>query len=183
VIEAGSNIPKLQAAKQALLLQLAQMGMLNLDNPSNRVQFQQDMGVMGYSGDIEPDRKRATWENDLLDNLENSPDNRPVVLAIDNHDLHIQEHQTRMKSPTFMALSLAVQKAYSDHIQQHENFKNMAMQAQMLQQQAMGAPPTPPNPMPGPKPKAGAGGVVPEEVRKATMGADLANPATLGNGR
>src|SRR6202000_17980 len=43
IVEAGSNIPKLQAAKQAVLMELAQMGMLNLQNPENRVQFQQDM--------------------------------------------------------------------------------------------------------------------------------------------
>lgn len=204
VVEAGSNIPKLQAAKQALVMQLAQMGALNLQNPENQAQFQSDMGIVGYNNEIEPDRKRATWENDLLDNIQFSPDNKPVVLAVDNHDLHIEEHSLRMKSPTFMSLPFDVQQAYMMHIQEHENFKMQALAAQMLQMQAMS--PTPGAPIakqvgeasqPGGQPQnvvqhpgmgrkaapgKGPGGPT-ADVKNAINGSDILGPGTLGNGR
>lgn len=188
VVEAGSNIPKLQAAKQSMLMELAQMNMLNLQDPSNRAQFQQDLGVQGYDQDISPDKKRAEWENDLLDS--NNPD--IVVLAIDNHALHLDVHQRRMKSPAFMALPAEVQQAYMAHNALHEQHQAQAAQAAMLQAMAMGAPAMPaggtpiPSPMPAePQGNAaqGAKGSVPSSIKKAVMGADILTPASLGSNR
>ncbi len=199
VVEAGSNIPKLQAAKQGMLIELAQMGMLNLQSPGNRSQFQKDMGIMGYDSDIEPDSNRAEWENTLLDDLPYSPDNQPVVLDADNHAIHIQVHQSRMKSPTFMALSLDIQKAYMNHIAQHENLQNAQMKAQMLQQQAMApAPGTPVSAQPQGAPQApppganyaqaqgaskGHGKGLTKDLKQSLIGGDVLTPAALGDGR
>ncbi len=196
VVEAGSNIPKLQGAKQSMLVELAQLGMLNLQNPANRVQFQQDLGITGYDSDIEPDRKRATWENDLMDGIDHAPDNRPVVLAIDNHQLHLEEHQNRMKSPAFMSMSPAIQQAYMQHIQEHEQFQAMAQQAAMLQAQALsapvgvGMPPDMAAPAPGTisaPPGNSPAGVGPEkgsgmgsDLKNAVMGSDVLQPAAIG---
>lgn len=185
VVEAGSNIPKLQAAKQALLLEMAQMGTLNLQDPSNRSQFLKDMGLMGYDTDIEPDKKRAEWENDLIDNLTKSPDTKPVVLAVDNHQVHIQIHSNRMKSPAFMSLPFPIQQAYMQHIQQHEQFQAQAMQAQMYQQQAMGpkAPPVPGTQQQAAGVQAGHGHGLRKDTKNAIIGGtDVLNPATLGTG-
>lgn len=156
VVEAGSNVPKLQAAHQARLMELAQAGFLNLQNAANRVQFQQEMGIIGYDSDIEPDRKRAQWENDLLDNIQNSPEHKPIVLEIDKHAFHIEEHETRMKSPAFIALPIEVQMAYMQHIQEHRNFQQQQLMAQMLQMQAMAPQMGAKGPMGGPKPMPGA---------------------------
>lgn len=186
IVEAGSNIPKLEAAKQAMLMQLAQLGMLNLQNPENRVQFQQDMGISGYDNDIEPDRKRAEWENDLMDNLMNSPETKPVVLAIDNHDEHLAVHENRMKSPTYMSLPFEIQKAYSDHVAQHDQYKAQQQQAQMLQQQAMesrGPSQAAPqgNPSQPAGVQAGKGNGLSKAQHNAIIGGpDVMNPATLG---
>lgn len=185
VIEAGSNIPKLEAAKQSLLMQLAQLGMLNLADPSNRVQFQQDMGILGYDADVEPDRKRAMFENSVLDNTDHTPNNKPIVLAIDNHALHKLEHTNRMKSPTFMACTASVQQAYMAHIAEHDQFEAMAAQAQMHQQLAMGAPPPGPNGPPETQapPKGVAGkqhGPSKEMKNIVNGGPDVMNVATLG---
>lgn len=203
VVEAGSNIPKLQAAKQSMLMELAQMGMLNLQNPENRVQFQQDMGIQGYDSDIEPDRKRANWENDLIDNMIQSPALTPVVLVVDNHQLHLEVHQNRMKSPTFMSLPFEIQKAYMAHIQQHQQMEAQAQQAQMLQQQAM-APPggggAPQGPQQPASHKRGGHSLAPaapgepqgvqgghghgagKQIKNAILGGDVLTPATLGSG-
>lgn len=205
IVEAGSNIPKLHAARQSMLMELAQMGLLNLQSPVNRIQFQKELGIQGYDGDIGPDKERAEWENDLLDNILNSPDNRPIVLDADNDAIHIETHQNRTKSPDFMSLPFDIQSAYMQHIQEHEASANNKMQAQMIQQQAMApAPGTPVSAKPiapaapasqqaaaaqqpqhqggGHTPGLGGGhgSGVPNSVKNAVMGADILTPATLG---
>lgn len=186
IVEAGSNIPKLLAAKQAMLMQLAQMQALNLSNPKNLAKFHIDLGISGYDEEIAPDTKRAEWENDLIDNLLHSPMNKPVVLAIDNHEIHIDSHTRRMKSPQFMSLDPQIQQAYMQHVQQHEQFQSMAAQAQMLSQTAMRPPqgasspagPSAPQPQ-NPGHATGHGAGVPQNVKNAAMGSDIMNPSNI----
>ncbi len=191
-IESSSNIPKLESARDARKMELAQLGVLQLDNPLNRSQFLQDMGIEGYDTDVGPDQKRAQWENDLLDNLPNNPGQMPVVLAVDDHAVHKLEHANRMKAPAFLSLPTEVQQAYMLHIQQHDQFEMMAAQAMMLQQQAMrppeGAPSQAKQPGEASQPKspaqgaqsAKASGGPPSAVKQAIHGADVLNAATLG---
>ena len=101
-VEAGSNIPKLQAAKQAQLQENAQTGTLNLESPENRAEFNRQMGITGFDNDIEPDQNRAEWENDLLDSLDHSPDNKPIILDVDDDATHIEVLARRMKEPSFL---------------------------------------------------------------------------------
>lgn len=181
VVEAGSNVPKLQAAKQALLMELANAQVLGLELPANRVEFQRQLGVTGFDNDVGPDSKRAEWENDLLDNIEHSPDNRPVVLDVDQHPIHEEIHARRMKEPSFMSLPMTVQQAYMQHMQEHAQFVQQKQEAEMLQAQASGAqPPEQQDPnAPGAKPSGGKGAS--KEVKNAIMG-DALTPASLGNG-
>jgi hypothetical protein len=177
VVEAGSNIPKLQAAKQAMLIQAIQLGIINVQDPQNLSQIQNELGLTGYDSDIEPDKKRALWENDLIDDITNNPMTKPVVLAIDNHMLHKSIHETRMKSPTFMSAPVEVQRLYMEHIKEHEQFEAMAEQAAII---ASGGAPVPP-----PTDSSGAtqptGGGLNKEVKAAIQGGpDLNNAATIG---
>lgn len=171
VIEAGSNIPKLQSAEKSLLLQLAQVGSLNLEAPQNKMEFNRRMGIVGFDNEVGPDIKRAEWENDLLENIEHSIGNKPVVLADEQHDVHKEVHMRRMKEPSFMSLSQAVQQAYMQHIAEHEQYiekqKDMAMQEAM----ASGQPPQ----MPGP-PQVGAkphGKGIPAKLQGQVIAPDL----------
>jgi hypothetical protein len=141
IIEAGSNIPKLQAAEQALLLEVAQTGALALDQPANRSEFLQRLGITGFDNDIGPDTKRAEWENDLLRDLQQDPNSQPVVLVTDKHEVHLDVHGNLTKEPAFMSLPSNIQKAVFAHIQQHEQMQNMQMQQQAMQSAAMGMPP------------------------------------------
>ena len=159
IIEAGSNIPKLQAAEQALLLEVAATGALSLEQPANRSEFLNRLGIMGFDNDVGPDTRRAEWENDLIDDLIHSPDNKPVVLVTDNHTIHKETHARRTKEPSFMALPIEIQQAYFMHIQEHDDMEMQAQQMAALNA-AMGMGP-PPQPEPGPNqpttPVAGAG--------------------------
>lgn len=140
VVEAGSNVTKLQAAKKQELREAAQSGVLNLADPRNRRKYLEDMGIQGYDSDIGPDQKRQEWENSILDDILNNSHNIPVVLDWDNDDVHIQVLEKRMKEPSWMELPFQVQQAYMDHRMKHETSKQQKIQAQMMQAMAMGMP-------------------------------------------
>lgn len=177
VIEAASAIPKLKAAEHALLIELAGMGILQLDNPANRQEFLGRFGIQGFDAQYSKDVKRAQWENDLLDNLNNSPDNHPVTLMADNHDIHIELHNERMKEPSFMSLSAEIQQAYNMHIQEHQDFKDQQEQQMMLNAMMTGQPPEgpAPNPMQGPGENVKKGGKMGKEAVNAIT-SDLGSP-------
>ncbi|MDE2105720.1 MAG: hypothetical protein KGL39_51325, partial [Patescibacteria group bacterium] len=154
-IEAGSYIPKLQAAKQAALQEAAQSGALNLEMPQNRIEYQRQLGITGFDNDIGKDMSRSEWENDLLDDTGMPNTMKPMVLVYDDHDVHMKVHSDRMKEPSFMSLPSDAQMAYMSHMQEHEQFKQQAMQAQMMQAEAMGmgaSTPVPPQAAPGAAP-------------------------------
>ncbi len=134
VVEAGSNVTKLQAARKQELREAAQMGVLNLADPRNRQQYLEDMGIKGYDTDIGPDQKRQEWENSLLDNLQNTPDKVPIVFDWDNHQVHLQIIETRMKEPSWQELPFEIQQAYMQHRMEHET--KLQEQAMMMQMQA-----------------------------------------------
>ncbi len=144
VIEGGANVTKLQAAKKQELREAAQSGVLNLADPRNRRKYLEDMGIQGYDSDIGPDQKRQEWENSLLDDLKNNPNNKPVVLDWDIHPIHIQVLEQRMKEPSWMELPFEIQQAYMLHRQEHEMKQQQMLQMQMMQSMAMGMPPGPP---------------------------------------
>jgi hypothetical protein len=185
IIEAGSNIPKLQAAEQALKLEVAQTGALSLEQPANRSQFLQDLGISGYDNDIGPDTRRAEWENDLLRDLQHSPDNQPVVLVTDNHAVHKDVHGNFTKEPRFMSLPGPVQQAIFQHIQQHDDMEQQAMQMQAMQAAAMGQPPQGPAPsghQPQGKPHASGNGVTAKQ-KEAIFGDALVPGQVKGSGQ
>jgi len=141
IIEAGSNTPKLQAAQQAALLEIANTGALQLDLPANRSEFLTRLGIVGFDSDVGPDTKRAEWENDLLDNIMSAPEKMPVVLDADDDEIHLEVHRRRQKSPAYMSLPFEVQQAYDQHIMEHEAKQSMDMQNQAIQAAMSGLPP------------------------------------------
>jgi hypothetical protein len=142
-VEAGSNLPKLQSAKKAQLQESAQAGALALENPANRAEYNRQMGIVGFDNDFDPDYKRAMWENDMMDNVDKTPDKKPVMLHVDNHDIHMAVIADRMKKPSFMELPQACQMAYNEHYMQHMEAKNQQMLEQQMEAMNSGQPPEP----------------------------------------
>lgn len=145
-VEAGSNIPKLQAARQAQLQEAAQTGSLALELPANRMEYNRQMGITGFDNDVSPDITRAEWENDLLDAIDHSPDNKPIMLDVDNDEIHMAVLAQRMKEPSFLQCSQAVQQAYMAHYQEHMQKANAKLQQQQMEAAMTGQPPAPPQP-------------------------------------
>lgn len=140
IIDPASSVPKMKAAEQAKLMELAQSGVLNLEDPANRSEFLQRMDILGFDSGYGKDAKRASYENDMLDQLAVQPmGNKPVVLDADKHDIHISIHQDRQKEPSFLELPFEVQQQYSQHIQQHEQMQAQAEHMQQMQAIQMAA--------------------------------------------
>lgn len=172
-IEAGSNVPKLQSAEKANLLQMAQVGTLNLDNPRNQMEFNHRLGVVGFDNTQSADVERYEWENDLLWGIDNSPDNRPVVLADENHELHKQGHLDEMKKPKFLSASPAVQQAFMQHLAEHEQYIQMN-QTMLMQQAAAGVPPDPGSQGPTQVPPSPSGKGIAPKLQQKVVSPDIA---------
>lgn len=179
IIEAGSYIPKLQAAKKQELMEAAQVGTLALESPSNRLEFNTQMGIMGFDNDVGPDTKRAEWENDVMDNIQNDPTNKPIVLDIDKHEIHIQVHEDRMKEPIWISLPFEVQQLYMLHLQEHEQKIAEKQQQMMLQAMSTGMPPQQEPPANGPTAIQGHGKGATAPMKNA-LAQDAMVPGAIG---
>ena len=179
IVEAGSNIPKLQAAQQAALQEAAQAGTLALEQPANRMEYNRQMGIVGFDNDIEPDTKRAEWENDLLDNIMNSPDNAPIVLQVDDDQVHMDVLARAMKQPNFIAKPAPVQQAYMKHYMEHMNAASQKQQEQAMEALSQGQPPQPPQSANAPTPARSHGKGATKAVRNALSG-DALTPGGQG---
>lgn len=169
-IEAGSNIPKLQSAEKALLMQLAQVGTLNLEDPANKLEFNKRMGVIGFDNEVGPDHRRAEWENDLMNNVHRTPDKKPVMLTDDQHQIHIDVHTRRMKEPSFLDQPQEVQDAFMAHIEEHKKAENDQKMMEMQEATITGQPPEPKGN--GMRPPHPAGKGVSQGLQKASLGID-----------
>jgi hypothetical protein len=178
-IEAGSNVPKLQSAEKANLMQMAQTGTLNLQNPENQMEFNHRMGVVGFDNRQAPDVERAEWENDLLDEIDQSADNHPVVLADEDHQVHKEIHLRRMKEPAFLNVSQVVMQAYQQHLAEHEQYIQMNLTMQMQQAAVTGQPPAPPQDS-GPVVNQEAGKGIQPKLQTKINSPDLAGKVNTG---
>lgn len=151
IIDPASSVPRMKAAEAAKLMELAPMGVLNLEDPANKKAFLDKLDVLGFAGSYGKDVNRAEWENDMLDNLAVDPNGKsPVILDVDNDDVHLAVHGDREKEPSFQELPFAVQQAYSQHKMAHEQQKQQKEMMMMQQTMMSGMQPQPsPNPMGG----------------------------------
>lgn len=144
VVEAGANVPKLQAAKQAALQEAAQAGTLALEQPANRNEYNRQMGISGFDNDVGPDIARAEWENDCLDNVGKPDITPPLVLQVDKDDVHMEVLARAMKKPAFMTKPAPVQQAYMQHYMAHMQAEAQKKQAAVMEAMATtGQPPQP----------------------------------------
>ena len=173
VIEVGSNVPKLEAMKQMRLQEAAQSAAIDLSTPSNRREYQRQMGIVGFDNDVGPDMTRAEWENDCLDNILVNPDRKPVVLNCDEDEIHIQEHTRRMKEPSWMELDQQIQQAYMTHVEEHNTSMQQKQMMQAMQDMAMGQAPQQGGNANDPTKTKSQGKGAPTSTREAAMNADL----------
>ncbi len=173
VVEAGSNVPKLEAMRQMRIQEAAQMKAIDMSLPQNRAKYQEDMGIVGYDHDVAPPQNRAEWENDCLDNILVDPSKKPVVLADEDHAIHIKIHFDRVQQPAWMELDQAIQQAYMAHIEEHKAIQQQQMQIEQMEAMMTGQPPGQSQDGTAPTDVKSSGKGPPASSREAAAQADL----------
>lgn len=173
VVEAGSNVPKLEAMKQMRLQEAAQMGAIDMSLPSNRARYQEEMGIVGFDHDVAPPQNRAEWENDCLDNILVDPSKQPVVLADEDHAIHVKIHFDRVQEPAWMELDPGIQQAYMAHIEEHKAIQQQQLQIEQMEAMMTGQPPGQSQDGTAPTETKSFGKGAPSKVREASAQADL----------
>lgn len=127
-IEAGSSIPKSQAARQSQLMELAKMGALGdiIKDPITNQQFLSEFGITEFNKSTNAEWEKIKWEDGRM--LQGKP---PSPSPNDQHELHLPSHTAETQKPSFIeGASPQVKKIFEDHIAWHKEQESKAMQAQ-----------------------------------------------------
>jgi hypothetical protein len=143
-IEAGSSIPKSQAARQSQLVEFAKMGILgDMNDPVTKQQFLTLFGITEFDKVTNAEWEKIQWENGRM--LKGMP---PAPSEDDNHELHLPHHISVTQRPSYIEEATPETKQIcAEHIAWHKEQLQMkqmeAMQAQMPPpgQQMAGMPP------------------------------------------
>lgn len=114
-IDPGTLIWRSQSARQQAIMDAIEAGIIKPDSPQAQQKLIEQLGIEGWDTDIGPDQRRAKKENATMD------DGQPVqITPVDDHDVHLYEHNARMKDPGFDSLPPEAQQAYQQHVQMHQ---------------------------------------------------------------
>ena len=130
-IEGGAERPRSAVAKQALIQSLTQMGFINPMDPKTQYQVLEEFSMQHMLGGVDEDKRDAAKEWEAFLQWEPKPEQMdqdgkvqggPVVkLVVDNHLVHILDHQSRAKTDQFDQLPHDKQVIWQQHIQDHMN--------------------------------------------------------------
>lgn len=132
VIEAGSSIPKSEAAKQAQISELGKQGVLGdiVHDPLARAQYLQQFGLQDFDRKSNSEYEKIQWEHArMLKGMS------PFPSEFDQHPLHLPEHIALVQKPSFIENASDEVKALTmTHIQWHQQ---QVAEAEQRQQQQM----------------------------------------------
>lgn len=169
-IEGGAERPRSKLAEQALLETMQKMGVINPQMDDNqRFNIAEMFGMTHVLGSISDDRRQAAkeWDTFLKSAQPQVPGQPPAILVmgtpgapavkpmVDNHLVHIVNHQKVAKTDVFDLLDPKVREIWEQHIIDH--------MIAMAPPPGAGAPPPKPGGPPGqgptkPAPEAGSKG-------------------------
>jgi hypothetical protein len=141
-VEAGSTRPKSQAGRQMLVQQMLQMGLLNPNDPEQRMKIFEEMGAVSLMPGAEADIKIVAEENarfmawaqgvgQQLKDMQQQGDEVPPVLTaaliqstmplkpnpiLDHHPTHLVHHRRFALTAEFRALPEMAQALFVQHL-------------------------------------------------------------------
>lgn len=141
-VEAGSTRPKSQAGRQMLIQQMMQFGLLNPNDPEQRMKMFEEMGAQSLLPGAEADVKCVARENaefkawaqqltlDSQQNPDDPPEARQMVAMqtsplqgnpiIDHHPTHLVHHRRFALTDEFKAMDPMAKQIFVNHmIQAH----------------------------------------------------------------
>lgn len=187
-VEAGSTRPRSQAGRQLLVGQAIQWGMINPNDPEQKMKIFEELGMLellpGAAGDIkvvaEENARFMQWAQLMAKQLGDgqiTPEQGMVLLqttnplvgqhALDHHPTHMVHHRRFGLSEQFRALPEALQMIFIQHIMEAHLMPLMAeLQTGIGLTGVVAGLTGPPLPAQGP-----GGGTLPGASRSATGGA------------
>lgn len=125
-VEAGSSIPKSQAARQAQLMEFGKSGILgDLNDPPTRHQFLKEFGITEFDKTNNIELEKVNWENSRM--LKGQP---PSPSEDDIHALHLPKHISETQRPSYIeGASNQTRQLYAEHIAWHKEQQAQAAQA------------------------------------------------------
>lgn len=150
-VESGSGQPKSLLQHRAAMEQAINMGLINPQDPKQRLKGLRIIGLPEMVGDMDADDRyiseehqefikwaKATFDAEgrmLVDPQRGGSFTIFVDPLVDNHQLHFERHRVFMLSGEFRALPQPAQNAFKiGHFQQHLIILRQQAQAQMEQQ-------------------------------------------------
>ena len=137
VVEVGSGLPLLKAAKQDAVINLYQLGMLgDPADPSVRARALSmlEMGSVDEGVDVaKTDENQARLENKIT----MDGGTLPIPHFWEHHQIHYTEHTLLMKSPVWNTLDPVVQKQHIGHTVLHARFINPHSALQIAQEEGL----------------------------------------------
>jgi hypothetical protein len=108
--------PKSQATRRATIAQLAQLGVLNVQDPETKYKILEIFGETELLGSVDLDAKEAMRENDAFMSEGQVPELVPVA---QNSTVHLMAHNDLIKTQEFKLLPPEQKQVMYDHIKAH----------------------------------------------------------------
>lgn len=130
VVEMGSSMPQSKAAREAMILEMVQRGILNPGDPEEKKKILRylDIGITDeLYEEAQLDISRAKYENRQM------ASGQPVRPEIyDDHMVHITEHDNFRKRNDFDKLPDMLKQLFEQHVQMHKALQVRKEQEQLL---------------------------------------------------
>lgn len=137
-VEGGSARPRSKLAEQAMVESMANIGVINPQDPRQQFQIAELFGIQHIVGGMDEDNRAVAreWDSllsmppnwmppqpgmppDMVQKLLSVPGIPHLRMAVDNHIIHIMDHQKRAKTDHFLSLPIAIQQLWEQHIMDH----------------------------------------------------------------
>jgi hypothetical protein len=130
-VDPGTLMPKSQSLKAQTIFDALDQQLIDVSDPVNRQKLIEELGIgEAFDTAIGPDRRRAQKENAQMD--EGMP---AQMTPWEDKQVHLAEHLSRMKDPSFDSLSQASQQLYMMHMQ--ETQQAISQEAQQQEQEQL----------------------------------------------
>ena len=128
-VEGGQARPRNKLSEQAILEMLIKYGVVNPQDPEQKYEICQLVGMSHILGSQDEDVRAACkewddflqWDGIPLDPESGQPAGPTVRLVVDNHVTHISDHRKRAKTDDFVEQPKEKQLAWEQHIMDHMN--------------------------------------------------------------
>ena len=141
-VEPGSAMPKSQAAKQAMVMDMLTAGFFT-DPRTGMPDYAKALKYLEF-GSVSDIYEEASLDSGQAkrENLHMKENGVPAVAEPwHNHEVHLYEHNRMRKTAEYEEFPPELKQVFAAHIQQHEQIVAQAQQAAMMQQMAMQAGP------------------------------------------